>query len=80
MKLRWHLLAPGGENMKRILSIVCGIAVLYTALAHMHILRHLLTMHPQDMQRPSFFLPVVVGVIAELLCFVGGVLLLLGSK
>jgi hypothetical protein len=72
--------APGANYMKRILSIVCGIAVLYTALAHMHILRHLLTMHPQDMERPAFFLPVIVGVIAELLCFVGGVLLLLGGK
>jgi hypothetical protein len=66
--------------MKRILSIVCGIAVLYTALAHFHVLQHLLNMHFHDMQRPGFFLSVFVGVIAELLCFVGGVLLILGSK
>ncbi len=66
--------------MKRVLSIVCGVAVLYTALAHMHILRHLLSMHHQDMQRPTFLLQAAVGVIAELLCFVGGALLILGSK
>lgn len=66
--------------MKRVLNIICGIAVLYTALAHAHILHHLLTMHAQDMQRPAFLTQVLVGVLAELLCFVGGVLLLLGSK
>jgi len=66
--------------MKRVLSIVCGIAVLYTALAHSHVLHHLLTMHAQDMQRPAFLTQVLLGVLAELLCFVGGVLLLLGSK
>jgi hypothetical protein len=42
--------------MKRVLSIVCGIAVLYTALAHAHVLKHLLTMHHQDMQRPALLL------------------------
>ncbi|MGA2422005.1 MAG: hypothetical protein ABSG69_18175 [Candidatus Acidiferrum sp.] len=66
--------------MKRVLSIICGIAVLYTALAHSHVLRHLLTMHIQDMQRPAFLTQVLVGVLAELLCFAGGVLLLIGSK
>jgi hypothetical protein len=37
-------------------------------------------MHHQDMQRPAFLASVLVGVVAELLCFVGGVLLILGSK
>jgi predicted small integral membrane protein len=66
--------------MKRVLSIVCGIAVLYTALVHSHVLRHLLTVHTQDLQRPAFWTQVLAGVLAEVLCFVGGVLLLLGGK
>jgi ABC-type Fe3+ transport system permease subunit len=66
--------------MRRILAIVCGIAVLYSAVTHVHILHRLLTMHHQDFVHPAFLLSVVIAVIAELLCFVGGVLLLLGAK
>ena len=66
--------------MRRILAIVCGIAVLYTAVAHLHILHHLLTMHRQDFVHPAFLLSLLIAVIAEVLCFVGGALLLLGAK
>jgi hypothetical protein len=66
--------------MKRALPIICGIAVLYTALAHLHVLHHLVTMHFSDMTRPGFLLSVLVAVIAEILCFIGGALLLLRGK
>jgi hypothetical protein len=49
-------------------------------VTHVHILHRLLTMHHQDFVHPAFLLSVVIAVIAELLCFVGGVLLLLGAK
>jgi hypothetical protein len=66
--------------MKPALPIICGIAVLYTAVTHIRVLHHLLTMHFADMTRPGFLLSVVAAVIAELLCFVGGVLLLMRSR
>ncbi len=66
--------------MKRALPVICGIGVLYTALAHLHVLHHLVTMHFSDMAHPRFLLSVVVAIVAELLCIVGGVLLLMRAK
>jgi hypothetical protein len=72
---------PGARSKytKRILSIACVVGVLYTALARMHILWHLLTMHHQDFVHPAFLLSLLVAVVTEILCFVGGALLLLGG-
>ena len=66
--------------MTRALPIICGIAVLYTALAHLHVVHHLVTMHFSDLEHPRFLLSVLLGVVAELLSFVGGVLLLIRTK
>jgi hypothetical protein len=66
--------------VKRILGIVCGAGVLYTALGHVHILQHLVTMHHHDLMRPAFLLSVFLALAVELLAFGGGVILLLGGK
>jgi hypothetical protein len=58
----------------RILQILSGIAVLLLALHFVHVLHHVFVEWPHD--NPYFWPGMLFGVAVEVLCFIGGCLLL----
>jgi hypothetical protein len=60
----------------RILSILSGIAVLFTSIAFLHLLHHYyLGASPENLHSLWFWASFVFGAAVELLAFIGGCLL-----
>ena len=65
----------------RLLRIVSGACVLFTSLAYGHLLHHHLTHSArEDFRHPVFWAAVLPALAAGILSFVGGFLLLKGSR
>jgi hypothetical protein len=65
----------------RILTILSGLAVLFTTLAYAHIIAHHLShASPQDVHSPFFLLVATLLMIVGLLSLIGGILLLRRSR
>ncbi|HEY3928529.1 MAG TPA: hypothetical protein VGL89_09155 [Candidatus Koribacter sp.] len=62
----------------RVLKVVCGIAVLFMALHMVHAIEHFTHMR-NEMSAWMWDGVLVVGVVADLLSAVGGVLLIMGK-
>jgi len=62
----------------RALKVVCGIAVLFMALHMVHAIEHFTHMR-NEMGAWMWDGVLVLGVVADLLSFIGGILLLTGK-
>jgi hypothetical protein len=70
-----------GRNSMRVLTVLSGLAVLFTTLAYAHIiLHHLSHASAQDVHSPYFLLVVTLLVIVGVLSLIGGILLLKSSR
>ena len=65
--------ARGGGTM-RILNVLCGIAILITTAAYVHLIQHFSAAAPHD--NPVFWAGITFAVAVGILSFVGGCLLL----
>ena len=65
----------------RILSVLCGIAVLLISLHFAHALHRFYSQaSPQDLQSPFFWAGMVLAVIVGTVAAIGGCLLLLRGR
>jgi hypothetical protein len=71
--------SAGSPLIKRALRVACGLAILYLALMHLHYLWHLLTAHGHSLAHLQLLLNLLLDLVVEALCMVGGALLLLGE-
>jgi hypothetical protein len=60
----------------RIVSILSGLAVLFTTLAFAHLLHHYFLNAGEAAHSPPFLVGMVIGVVVGIFSFVGGCLLL----
>ena len=61
----------------RILTVLCGAAILFATAAFTHLLIHYFEhASAQDMHSPEFLLGMAVGVIVTILSFIGAVQLI----
>ena len=60
----------------RIVSVLSGLAVLFTTLAFGHLLHHFYTNAGEAAHSPPFLVGMVVGVVVGIFSFIGGCLLL----
>jgi hypothetical protein len=64
---------------RRVLNIVCGASVLFAALALAHIIHHFFSAHRQPLSF-AMWMSFVAATAADVFAFVGGYLLLSGSR
>ena len=64
---------------RRALHIVCGASVLFAALALAHIIHHFFTTTGPQMSA-GMWVSFVLATAADVFAFVGGYLLLMGSR
>lgn len=61
----------------RILTVLCGAAILFATAAFTHLLIHYFEhASPHDLHSPGFLAAMAIGVIVAILSFIGAVLLI----